>query len=1102
MKRIVISVFIILLLLYATSISTAAAVNPPSVLDSFSADTASQWTREADINNGANLAATSDSGYISNGMRFDFTISGWGALITKRTDTKDNWSTYDGISFYAKGVSGQKITIRFYEAGSGSDYFTKQFTLSSTWQNYNIPFTEFSTVQGTNGDGVLDLTNVYRYGFQPNGAGSGSFYIDEIMLTSSEECLIITDVCTDKIGSVFMSEQPTAHLSVYNNYKTTENMEISYTVRDLYDNTVISDSILIENIPSGGSALEEIPLNLTKYGYYTIIFTYDSIDTMCRFSYIEAITAEILNQTDNRFGFCTHFDQLRGNNIYETIENEFYLISMSGCNFIRQDIIWEIIEPEKGVFDWALYDFIVERAEYYGVELEFTLCYSAKWASSAPVGVSNREQYPPVNNIDFANFVYQVVNRYKESVKNWEMWNEPNLNTFWRPEANVAAYSELMRAGYTAAKSADPTAIVGSGGMSGLGRPFFTELKRLGTMSYMDVLIIHPYQTGQKDPDENKNLENDLRDLYNIENGKDLWVTEWGWNVEREAQPVTLRQQAEYTAKGYIIKNAMAINKIGIYSFNILTDKGYGINSSARGGTTRPVYGAISGLIKTLDGREYSGNMDSGDIRIFTYKKEGEVPFLAVWASSNKTINLTASGNVTEYDIFGNEIAILTPVSGNIQLNLTPSPIYLIGDFDISSAKKLYVKPQKTGRLNGARFNFQTHFDGDVITSLDSIGGGWSTSLSGIRAEGLENTGCAKYTFVTKIGGNINAASEYGFKFPTGDSWSPMSGVIEKLSDALIDSEAVSFYFKTNASNIDRQAIFQLQTKNSEGVTSGNYYSPSISLNNDGSWQLIYIPLRDFRLSGGSRFTRLSESDLQTTDIPYKFAVNLTYRNFLGLTASPTVVSDPQTIWLDNFMIERKIDHEKECIYPISVPLDAESIQYNSNEIAGISDGTIDFSKNPVLVRANGNAEFITAYPPMLTSGNTQYKSGSYVIKLSENKIRAISGNFLDFTDYDIEKIPLHQTCKLVLTNEMLINGQNTLNFETHFFEANPSPILYVILRDKETKILHDLKIVPLTDNPQPVLLNYSENCEIKAFVWNASYKPLSNIVRRTYEEN
>jgi polysaccharide biosynthesis protein PslG len=59
----------------------------------------------------------------------------------------------------------------------------------------------------------------------------------------------------------------------------------------------------------------------------------------------------------------------------------------------------------------------------------------------------------------YAEYAARVVARYGSKVAAYEIWNEPNAVTGWAPTISAAAYTEVLKAPYTAIKNvngADP----------------------------------------------------------------------------------------------------------------------------------------------------------------------------------------------------------------------------------------------------------------------------------------------------------------------------------------------------------------------------------------------------------------------------------------------------------------------------------------------------------------------------------------------------------------------------------------------------------------------------------------------------------------------
>jgi hypothetical protein len=135
-----------------------------------------------------------------------------------------------------------------------------------------------------------------------------------------------------------------------------------------------------------------------------------------------------------------------------------------GATWIREDFGWSWIEGRgKGQFDWTATDRVMTNASMLGINVVAVVGYAPAWAN----GGHADDKYPPLNPRDYADFAVAVVNRYGKKGSFWaahprleprplaaiELWNEPWLWTFWKPEPDAARYAALVRAAAPAVKA-------------------------------------------------------------------------------------------------------------------------------------------------------------------------------------------------------------------------------------------------------------------------------------------------------------------------------------------------------------------------------------------------------------------------------------------------------------------------------------------------------------------------------------------------------------------------------------------------------------------------------------------------------------------------
>lgn len=248
-----------------------------------------------------------------------------------------------------------------------------------------------------------------------------------------------------------------------------------------------------------------------------------------------------------------------------------YLINDLGFGWGKGFVNWGTVEPEPGQFRWVDPDNIVEALGDQQVKILMRVHGTPTWARPPKSVLS----HPSTDVTDFANFMTALATRYKGKVAAYEIWNEPNLNYEWgNQKPNPAAYTDMLKAAYTAVKAVDPDALIISGGLSTTGDgsdtaygdlDFIQGMYDAGAKGYFDALGSHPYPFGHA-PDEidpwglslSRVEEQHQVMLANGDNDTPIWITEVGWVLqsdwdlgEHQHISVTQAEQAQYLVQTY-----------------------------------------------------------------------------------------------------------------------------------------------------------------------------------------------------------------------------------------------------------------------------------------------------------------------------------------------------------------------------------------------------------------------------------------------------------------------------------------------------------------------------------------------------------------------
>ena len=200
------------------------------------------------------------------------------------------------------------------------------------------------------------------------------------------------------------------------------------------------------------------------------------------------------------------------------------LMKEAGVCWVRMDFLWQDIEPRQGKLNFEKYDYIVGLLNDNGIRILGLLNYSTEWAS----GAWNK---PPKDNALFVKYASAVITRYKGRVGYWEVWNEPDDETYWAPQDHMVRYSSLLKDVYRAAKRIDPGCKILNGGLSKNIIFSLREIYKNGAGKFFDILAIHPFVNPLNEVDvaRVKGLYNGCKKVMRDNaDDKKIWFTELG----------------------------------------------------------------------------------------------------------------------------------------------------------------------------------------------------------------------------------------------------------------------------------------------------------------------------------------------------------------------------------------------------------------------------------------------------------------------------------------------------------------------------------------------------------------------------------------------
>jgi polysaccharide biosynthesis protein PslG len=226
-----------------------------------------------------------------------------------------------------------------------------------------------------------------------------------------------------------------------------------------------------------------------------------------------------------------------------TVNREFDLMAAMKVTWVRADFDWSAIESQRGQFNWAYPDRVVQEASARRMTVVALIAYTPDWAR--PHGTTSHT--PPDRVSDYADFAKAAAARYAPlGVRTWEIWNEPNTSEFWQPRPDPDRYGGLFRAAAVAIRASDPGATLLTGGITrgadaagGATISQTTYLEHLyanGTAQLANAVAVHPYSFPWLPTEHSPSLVGGFHDLPTLRSlmvrhgdaGKKIWITEFG----------------------------------------------------------------------------------------------------------------------------------------------------------------------------------------------------------------------------------------------------------------------------------------------------------------------------------------------------------------------------------------------------------------------------------------------------------------------------------------------------------------------------------------------------------------------------------------------
>ncbi|WP_269522717.1 GH39 family glycosyl hydrolase [Coraliomargarita parva] len=193
---------------------------------------------------------------------------------------------------------------------------------------------------------------------------------------------------------------------------------------------------------------------------------------------------------------------------FETLDRDMWdtnqawpVLNDLGVKWARVQTGWTKTEKEKGVYDFAWLDEVVGKLIERGVTPWLSLSYGnqlyTEGAGDTGVG------FPPLDSKEerdaWQQYAAALFEHFKDRVDHYEVWNEPDLTSFWKRGPKAAEYVDLVRMTAEPLRKIQPDAkLIGGAiawGMTPWSIKFLEDCMRAGLGELIDIVTYHGYKS-------------------------------------------------------------------------------------------------------------------------------------------------------------------------------------------------------------------------------------------------------------------------------------------------------------------------------------------------------------------------------------------------------------------------------------------------------------------------------------------------------------------------------------------------------------------------------------------------------------------------------
>jgi polysaccharide biosynthesis protein PslG len=224
------------------------------------------------------------------------------------------------------------------------------------------------------------------------------------------------------------------------------------------------------------------------------------------------------------------------------------LMKAAGFEFVRTDFRWDLIEKVKGTYDFGTtdrvqdFDRAVTDVTEQGMSALFVMCCNNRPYSDGGAGLALSGIASDSNREGFVNWAKQSAAHYTGRNVVFEVWNEPDLEFFWRPTPNATDFAQLANETVAGMRSVDSDVRVVTGGISAYQTaPYIDTAIAAGLIRSNPTGVgLHTYRPSPESllglgSESDPNYENVARTRERLGSTIDIYSTEDGYSAQGDS---------------------------------------------------------------------------------------------------------------------------------------------------------------------------------------------------------------------------------------------------------------------------------------------------------------------------------------------------------------------------------------------------------------------------------------------------------------------------------------------------------------------------------------------------------------------------------------